>query len=192
MTVLFYICPTMQRRILLDNTRFGITISRLCRQLIENHNDFSDSVIIGLQPRGVFVARRVSEELATLFPGKKIMCGDLDVTFHRDDFRRREIVIPSATKIDFQIENKNVILVDDVLYTGRTIRAGMDAMIDYGRPKKVELLVLVDRRYSRHLPIAPDYIGISVDTITSEKVIVNWKETEGVDEILLENRGTNY
>ena len=89
-------------------------------------------------------------------------------------------------------EDKNVILVDDVLYTGRTIRAGMDAMIDYGRPKKVELLVLVDRRYSRHLPIAPDYIGISVDTITSEKVIVNWKETEGVDEILLVNRGTNY
>lgn len=192
MTVLFYICQAMQRRVLLDNTRFGITISRLCRQLIENHNDFSDSVIIGLQPRGVFVARRVSEELAILFPGKKIMCGDLDVTFHRDDFRRREIVIPSATKIDFQIEDKNVILVDDVLYTGRTIRAGMDAMIDYGRPKKVELLVLVDRRYSRHLPIAPDYIGISVDTITSEKVIVNWKETEGVDEILLENKITNY
>jgi len=178
----------MQRRILLDPTRFSITISRLCRQLVENHNDFSESVIIGLQPRGVFVARRIQAELQLLFPGKKIMCGDLDVTFHRDDFRRREIVIPSATKIDFVIEDKNVILVDDVLYTGRTIRAGMDAMIDYGRPKKVELLTLVDRRYSRHLPIAPDYIGISVDTITSEKVIVHWKETDGKDEIMLEVR----
>jgi len=178
----------MQRRLLLDDTQFGITISRLCHQLIENHDDFSNTVIIGLQPRGVFVARRIREELQHLFPGKKIMCGVLDVTFHRDDFRRREIVIPSATKIDFIIEDKNVILVDDVLYTGRTIRAGMDAMIDYGRPKKVELLVLVDRRYSRHLPIAPDYIGISVDTITSEKVIVNWKETDGKDEIMLEVR----
>lgn len=178
----------MQRRLILDSTRFGITISRLCRQLIENHNDFSNSVIIGLQPRGVFVARRISEELGMLFPGKKIMYGDLDVTFHRDDFRRREIVIPASTRIDFPIEDKNVILVDDVLYTGRTIRAGMDAMIDYGRPGKVELLVLVDRRYSRHLPIAPDYIGISVDTITSEKVIVNWKETEGKDEIYLEDK----
>ena len=181
----------MQRRLLLDNTQFSITISRLCHQLIENHDDFSESVIIGLQPRGVFVARRIRNELANLFPGKEIMCGSLDVTFHRDDFRRREIVIPSETKIDFLIEDKKVILVDDVLYTGRTIRAGMDAMLDYGRPKKVELLTLVDRRYSRHLPIAPDYIGISVDTITSEKVIVYWKETDGVDEIQLEIRTNN-
>lgn len=178
----------MQRRFLLDSTQFSITIRRLCQQLVENHNDFSNSVMIGLQPRGVLVARRIQQELQQIFPGKKIMCGDLDVTFHRDDFRRREIVIPSATKIDFVIEDKNVILVDDVLYTGRTIRAGMDAMLDYGRPRKVELLTLVDRRYSRHLPIAPDYIGISVDTITSEKVIVKWKETEGVDEIILEKR----
>ena len=181
----------MQRRILLDNTQFSITISRLCHQLIENHNDFSSSVIIGLQPRGVFVARRILRELKNLFPGKKIMCGDLDVTFHRDDFRRREIIIPSATAIDFEVEDKNVILVDDVLYTGRTIRAGMDAIIDYGRPKKIELLTLVDRRYSRHLPIAPDYIGISVDTITTEKVIVHWQETDGTDEILLELKTEN-
>ena len=178
----------MQRRILLNQTQFNITISRLCHQLIENHNDFSGSVIIGLQPRGVLVARRIHRELTHIFPGKKITCGDLDVTFHRDDFRRREIVIPSATRIDFVIEDKNVILVDDVLYTGRTIRAGMDALLDFGRPKKVELLTLVDRRYSRHLPIAPDYIGISVDAIKSEKVIVRWKETEGVDEVTLELR----
>jgi len=181
----------MQRRLLLDNKQFSITISRLCQQLIENHNDFSQSAIIGLQPRGVFVARRIQAELKRLFPDKTITCGDLDVTFHRDDFRRREIVIPSETKIDFQIEDKNVILVDDVLYTGRTIRAGMDAMLDYGRPKKVELLTLVDRRYRRHLPIAPDYIGISVDTITTEKIIVKWKEVDGTDEIFLENKISN-
>ena len=178
----------MQKRLLLNSKNFDITISRLCHQLIENHNDFSESAVIGLQPRGVFVARRIHEHLCNLFPGKKINLGELDVTFYRDDYRRREIIIPSSTQIDFIIENKKVILVDDVLYTGRTIRAGMDAMLDFGRPQKVELLVLVDRRYSRHLPIAPDYIGISVDTITSEKVLVHWKETEREDAVYLVNR----
>jgi pyrimidine operon attenuation protein/uracil phosphoribosyltransferase len=178
----------MQKRLLLGSKHFEITISRLCHQLIENHNDFSDSAIVGLQPRGVFVARRIHQRLSQLFPGKKINLGELDVTFHRDDYRRREIIIPSSTQIDFIIENKKVILVDDVLYTGRTIRAGMDAMLDFGRPDKVELLVLVDRRYSRHLPIAPDYIGISVDTITSEKVLVNWKETDGEDAVYLSDK----
>jgi pyrimidine operon attenuation protein/uracil phosphoribosyltransferase len=178
----------MMRRIILDSSQFSIAIRRLCHQLIENHDEFASSAIIGLQPRGIFVARRIRQELGEIFPGRRILCGDLDVTFHRDDFRRREIVIPSATKIDFTIEDMNVILVDDVLYTGRTIRAGMDALLDYGRPRKVELLTLVDRRYSRHVPIAPYYIGISVDTITSEKVIVRWKETDGVDEITLEGK----
>lgn len=178
----------MQRRLLLDTKQFSIIISRLCHQLIENHNDFSGTVFIGLQPRGVFVARRIAGELKKLFPDKKISCGDLDITFHRDDFRRREIIIPSPTAIDFIIENKKVVLVDDVLFTGRTIRAGMDALLDYGRPSRVELLTLVDRRYSRHLPISPDYIGVSVDTITSEKVIVHWKETDGEDSVWLERK----
>src|SRR5689334_7208211 len=143
----------MQKRLLLSSKHFEITISRLCHQLIENHNDFSKSAIIGLQPRCVYAARTIHQSLSKLFPGKKINIGELDVTFHRDDYRRREIIIPSTTNIDFIIENKKVILVDDVLYTGRTIRAGMDAMLDFGRAEKVELLVLVDRRYSRHLPI---------------------------------------
>ena len=175
----------MQKRLLLSSKHFEITISRLCHQLIENHNDFSNSAIIGLQPRGVYAARRIHLSLSKLFPGKKINNGELDVTFHRDDYRRREIIIPSTTNIDFIIENKKVILVDDVLFSGRTIRAGMVAMLVFGRAEKVELLVLVDRRYSRHLPIAPDYIGISVDTITSEKVLVNWKETDGEDAVYL-------
>jgi pyrimidine operon attenuation protein/uracil phosphoribosyltransferase len=176
------------QKLLLNSKHFSITLRRLCHQLIENHNDFSNSVIIGLQPRGVFVARRIHQQLSELFPEKKILIGNLDVTFYRDDFRRREIIIPSSTEIDFIVEDKNVILVDDVLFTGRTIRAGIDAMLDFGRPRKVELLVLVDRRYSRHLPIAPDYIGISVDTITSEKVRVQWKETEGEDEIWMDSK----
>ena len=177
--------PGMQKRLLLDLTHFEITIKRLCCQLIENHGDFSNSVIIGLQPRGIFLARRIHHHLKNLTKLDQILLGELDVTFYRDDFRRREIMAPSETRIDFSIADKKVILIDDVLFTGRTIRSGMDAMLDIGRPAKVELMVLVNRRYSRQLPIEPDYIGIQVDTIRSEKVKVEWEETDGKDGVWL-------
>src|SRR6201985_2694124 len=170
---------------LLDGQKFQITIQRLCRQLIENHNDFSNSAIIGIQPRGIYLAKRIAEELRKILPGQTILHGDLDITFYRDDFRRREQLVPNQTRIDFIIENKKVILMDDVLWTGRTIRAAMDAMLAFGRPEKMELLALVDRRYSRHLPVAPDYVGIEVDSIASQKVVVSWKETDGEDKIVL-------
>ena len=103
--------------------------------------------------------------------------GYLDTTFHRDDFRRREKPPePSTTNIQFIIEDKNVILVDDVIYTGRSIRAAMDAMITFGRPRKVELLTLINRKYSRQLPIEPDYVGRDVNTIETQRVLVEWKE----------------
>jgi pyrimidine operon attenuation protein/uracil phosphoribosyltransferase len=175
----------MQNRLLLNSKHFEITISRLCYQLIENHNDFSESAIIGLQPRGIYVAARIHSRLSEILNTDKLLLGNLDVTFHRDDYRRRDLVIPSETKLEFIIEDKKVILIDDVLYTGRTIRAGMDALLDFGRAKKIELLTLVDRRYSRQLPIEPDYIGIQVDTITTEKVKVQWKETDGEDAVWL-------
>ncbi|WP_026898648.1 bifunctional pyr operon transcriptional regulator/uracil phosphoribosyltransferase PyrR [Daejeonella oryzae] len=176
----------MQNLPLLAGQKFQITIQRLCRQLIENHNDFSNSVIIGIQPRGIFLAERISAELKKIIPAASIQKGNLDITFFRDDFRRKEgLLRPSNTDIDFIIEGKNVILVDDVLWTGRTIRAAMDAIQAFGRPEKVELLALVDRRYSRHLPIEADYIGIKVDTIDSQKVIVSWKETDDKDQVLL-------
>ncbi len=176
----------MQNLTLLDGPKFQITIQRLCRQLIENHNDFSDSVILGIQPRGPFLSKRIAAELKAILPGNQIFSGDLDITFFRDDFRRRQNpLVPNQTRIDFIIENKKVILVDDVLWTGRTIRAAMDAMLAFGRPQKVELLVLVDRRYSRHLPIEPDYIGIQVDSVASQKVIVSWKEADEEDKVVL-------
>ncbi len=176
----------MKQSLILGNPKFQITIKRLCHQLIENHNNFADTVIIGLQPRGIYLAKRIQEELKALLPGENLKFGNLDVTFFRDDFRHRETpLVPNATSIDFIIENKNVILIDDVLYTGRTIRAGMDAMLAFGRPKKVELLVLIDRRYTRHLPIEPDYIGMQIDSISSEKVIVKWKETDKEDAVYL-------
>jgi pyrimidine operon attenuation protein/uracil phosphoribosyltransferase len=124
--------------------------------------------------------------------GKEIQCGNLDITFYRDDFRRREKpIIPSITNIDFSIENKRVILVDDVLYTGRTIRSGLDALLTFGRPSKVELLVLIDRRFSRDLPLQPDYVGKTVDTLISERVSVEWKETEGEDKVVLFTKESN-
>ena len=175
----------MQNPILLDGQKFQITIQRLCRQLIENHDDFSNSVLIGIQPRGIYLAKRVAEELRKILPGKTIKQGDLDITFYRDDFRRREQLMPNQTKIDFIIEGKKVIMMDDVLWTGRTIRAAMDAMLAFGRPEKIELLTLVDRRYSRHIPVAADYVGIEVDSIASQKVVVSWKETDGEDKIVL-------
>lgn len=176
----------MLNPVLLDGQKFQITIQRLCRQLIENHNDFSNLVIIGIQPRGIYLAKRIAEELRKILPGKIIQQGDLDITFFRDDFRRRESpLVPNQTRIDFIVEGKKVILMDDVLWTGRTIRAAMDAMMAFGRPEKMELLVLVDRRYSRHIPVSADYTGIAVDSIASQRVVVSWKETDTEDKIVL-------
>lgn len=176
----------MQSRLILSEKLFDITINRLCFELIENHDDFSSSVIIGLQPRGIYLAKRIADHLRGFLPGKEILQGNLDITFFRDDFRRREnVIVPSATQIDFIIENKKVILVDDVLYTGRTIRAAMDALLAFGRPDRVELLTLINRKFSRHLPIEPNYTGKAIDTIMSDKVRVTWKETDGTDEVWL-------
>jgi pyrimidine operon attenuation protein/uracil phosphoribosyltransferase len=176
----------MQQLTLLDGQKFQITIQRLCHQLIENHNDFSNTAIIGIQPRGAYLAKRIHDELQRLLPGQPLSYGNLDITFFRDDIRtNKDLPKASSTEIDFIIEDKKVVLVDDVLWTGRTIRAALDAILAFGRPQKVELLVLVDRRFSRQLPIEPDYIGIQVDSVDSQKVIVSWEETDGKDQITL-------
>jgi len=175
----------MEKQVILNKRHFELTLNRLCYQLIESHNDFSNSILIGLQPRGIHVVARLKQQLEEILK-KEIMCGNLDITFYRDDFRRREKpLIPSVTNIDFSIENKNIILVDDVLYTGRTIRAGLDAMLAFGRPAKVELLTFVDRRFKRDLPIQADYIGKTVDTLSTERVSVEWNDLEGEDKVVL-------
>ena len=174
----------MQPKVILEGKQFEVTILRLCHQLIENHNDFSETVIIGLQPRGIYLANRIATELRKILKNKKINCGNLDITFFRDDFRKKEL-IPKDTNIDFSIEDKNVIMVDDVLFTGRTIRAGLDAMLAFGRPKDVELLVLVDRRFSRNVPIQAKYIGMVIDSIDSQNVKVEWKELDKKDKVTI-------
>lgn len=173
-------------RILLDSKQFDLTIKRLSHQLIENYNDFTDTIIIGLQPRGIFLANRIQQELKTIDSNYDVQTGALDVTFYRDDYRRQgDPLVPSETEMDFVIEDKKVILVDDVLFTGRTIRSGLDAMLSFGRPSKVELMVLINRRYERHLPIQANYIGKNVHSVVSERVKVNWKETDGEDAVIL-------
>jgi pyrimidine operon attenuation protein/uracil phosphoribosyltransferase len=175
----------MEKQVILNKRHIDLTLKRLCYQLIETHNDFSNSILIGLQPRGIHVATRLKKELETIL-GKEVVCGNLDITFYRDDFRRREKpLIPSVTNIDFVIEGKNIIIVDDVLFTGRTIRAGLDALLAFGRPARVELLAFIDRRFNRDLPIQADYIGKTVDTLSEERVSVEWKETEGEDKVIL-------
>ena len=175
----------MEKQVILDDQQVQLTMNRLAYQLIENHDDFSSTVLIGLQPRGIHVLQRLKEILETITQ-HSVTCGQLDITFYRDDFRRREKqLIPRVTNIDFSIENKKVVLVDDVLYTGRTIRSGLDAMLAFDRPQCVELLVLIDRRFQRDLPIQADYVGTAVDTLNHERVSVEWKESEGADKVIL-------
>jgi len=170
---------------LLNSEQVNLALKRLARQLVENHDDFSETVVLGLQPRGISLANRLVSEIESII-GKQIQFGKIDITFHRDDFRRGdEPLKANPTEINFLLENKKVVLIDDVLYTGRSIRAALDAMLSYGRPTKVELCVLIDRRFSRHLPVQPDYVGRQVDSLKSEKVTVKWMETDGIDEVIL-------
>lgn len=166
----------MRQKQILDSNLLDITISRLCQQLIEKHGDFSDSVILGLQPRGIYLAERIKAKLEGT-TNTQIPIGFIDVTFYRDDFRRKkEPIKANETRIPFIVEGKKVILIDDVLYTGRTVRAALDAMNAFGRPNKVELLVLVNRKYSRDLPIEPDYVGRSVYIVHTQRVKADWTE----------------
>ncbi len=163
-----------------------ITLDRLTHQLIENHGDFSKSVLIGMQPRGVFLADRIYSLLKQQLPKKEILYGKLDITFYRDDFNTSNVLhIPSETNINFSVDGKNVILIDDVLFTGRSIRSGLDALLDFGRPQHVELLVLIDRWFSREVPIQPDYVGMTVDSVGSQQVKVQWKEKDEQEGVIL-------
>jgi len=176
----------MSPKVLLNNKEVNIILHRLACQLIEKHTDFSNTVLIGLQPRGIFLAQRIKTLLMEEYNLPDVQLGLLDITFYRDDFRRSDKVLEAnSTEIDFLIEGKRVVFIDDVLYTGRSIRAALTAIQSFGRPNEIELLTLIDRRFSRHLPIQPDYRGRQVDAINDEKVLVNCKETSGEDAVYL-------
>jgi pyrimidine operon attenuation protein/uracil phosphoribosyltransferase len=176
----------MSHKILLTSREVNIILHRLACQLIEKHLDFSETVLIGLQPRGRFLAERIKQLLEQEYNVSGIELGFLDITFFRDDFRRSDKPLEAnRTEIDFLVENKKVVFIDDVLYTGRSIRAALTAIQSFGRPSEIELLVLIDRRFSRHLPIQPDYRGRQVDAINDEKVKVSWIENDGEDSVFL-------
>lgn len=169
---------------ILSEQQMALSIQRLAHQMLENNKDMANTVIIGLQPRGIYLSDRIVTALKEIVSGHPFNYGKLDITFYRDDVRKT-LHIANETDIPFSIEGKSVILVDDVLYTGRTIRAALDALLDFGRPSKVSLCVLIDRRFSRELPIQPDYAGKAIDTIFTDKVKVNWKEKDEKDEVVL-------
>ncbi len=179
----------MYQKILLTAIEVNIILHRLACQLIENNLDFSNTILIGIQPRGTFLAERLKKILEKEYKIKNIALGYLDITFFRDDFRRTDKPLEAnKTQIDFIVENKKVIFIDDVLYTGRSIRSALTAIQSFGRPSEIELLVLIDRRFSRHLPIQPDYRGRQVDAINDEKVKVSWIENDGQDGVFLINK----
>lgn len=167
-------------RIILTEQKLNLVLDRLAHQLIEYHGDFTDSCIVGIQPRGKAMSDRIVARLQKIAKLKHLQYGLLDVTFHRDDFRTRQGPLKaSEMKMDFLVDNKKVILIDDVLYTGRTIQAAISALQHFGRPEKIELLVLIDRRFNRDLPIQCDYAGMAVDALDQAYVKVDWNEEGG-------------
>ena len=178
----------MPKKVLLDSKKIDIILNRLVCQLVENHKDFDNTVLIGLQPRGAFLIDKILEIFNNEYPAIDIKSGILDFTFFRDDFRRSEKTLSaSSTKINFSVENKNVVLIDDVLFTGRSIKAAMSSMDSYGRPNSIELLVLIDRRYKREIPIEANYCGAKIDTFKGDRVNVVWGENSNDNIIYIEN-----
>lgn len=174
----------MKKRILLDTHHTKIILKRIALQISETHGNLDNCAIIGMQPRGIQLAKRLVEILSEITKNKKIEYGELDSTFYRDDFRKGDkFLIPNSLKIDFLIENKIIILVDDVLYTGRSVRSALNSLGDFGRPLKIELLALIDRKFNRELPIQPDYIGEEVDTRANDIVEVKWDEQKTEPEV---------
>ncbi|MCC9044359.1 bifunctional pyr operon transcriptional regulator/uracil phosphoribosyltransferase PyrR [Myroides sp. M-43] len=182
----------MNPKVLLTSKEIDIILHRLACQLVEKHLDFSNTLLIGIQPRGKFLAERIQNILKAEYGISEIPLGFLDITFFRDDFRRNQKTLEAnKTQIDFLVEDKKVVFVDDVLYTGRSIRAALTAIQSFGRPAEIELLVLIDRRFSRHLPIQPDYRGRQVDAFDEETIRVHWSEHEQEDAVYLEETKKN-
>ncbi len=178
------------RRILLDEESIRRTLSRIAHEIIERNDDLDAVALVGIHTRGVPIAQRI-RTLVEERSGVELALGQLDITFHRDDVHvragqapRRAQPLVRDTKLDFDLEGRTVILVDDVLYTGRTIRAAIDALFEYGRPDRVQLAVLADRGH-RELPIRPDYVGKNLPTTRGERVQVELMEVDEIDRVML-------
>jgi pyrimidine operon attenuation protein/uracil phosphoribosyltransferase len=180
--------PAQAERILLDGEALRRTIVRIAHEIVERNPDLERTALVGIHTRGVPLAQRLRRQIEE-FAGREVALGTLDITFHRDDAPERNGArqpVVHATSVPFGLEGMTVVLVDDVLYTGRTIRAGIDALLDFGRPARVQLAVLVDRGH-RELPIRPDYVGKNLPTARNERIQVELVEIDGADRILLLN-----
>ena len=182
--------PALRAPLLLDEESISRTLSRIAHEIIERNNDLETVALVGIHTRGVPLAQRL-RRLVEERSGETLALGQLDITFHRDDVHvragqapRRPQPLVRDTKLEFELEGRTVILVDDVLYTGRTIRAAIDALFEYGRPDRVQLAVLADRGH-RELPIRPDYVGKNLPTTRGERVQVELVEVDEVDRVLL-------
>jgi pyrimidine operon attenuation protein/uracil phosphoribosyltransferase len=176
-----------ERQVLMDQDRLSRTLTRMAHEIVERHPDLAGVVLVGVRSRGVPLAKRLAERLKQA-SGVVPQVGALDITLYRDDLTMVAThPVLKATDIPFAIEKCTVILVDDVLYTGRTVRAALDELIDFGRPARIELAVLVDRGH-RELPIRADYVGKSLTTSRDEIVQVMLQEEDGVDRVLLLER----
>jgi pyrimidine operon attenuation protein/uracil phosphoribosyltransferase len=173
--------------VVMDADRIGRTLTRIAHEIVERNKGVDDLALVGVRTRGVHIARRLAQTLKDI-TGHAIPTGALDITLYRDDLMRQAVgpqPLVRLTEIPFSIDNRKIMLVDDVLYTGRTTRAALDALIDFGRPKAIQLIVLVDRGH-RELPIKADYVGKNLPTAQDESVQVRLQESDGVDEVVLE------
>ena len=174
---------------LLDDKAIGRAVTRIAHEIIERNKGIDNCILVGIKTRGVDLARRLAAKIETI-EGAAIDMGELDITLYRDDIGKKERMdAPLVQQIDIEqdLTGRKVILIDDVLYTGRTVRAAMDALMDTGRPASIQLAVLVDRGH-RELPIRPDYVGKNIPTSKEERVTVLLKETDGIDSVTLEKR----
>src|SRR5574339_502928 len=177
----------MPPTVVMDADRIGRTLTRIAHEIVERNKGVEDLALVGVRTRGVPIARRVARALKEI-TGDEIPTGALDITLYRDDLMRHAVgpqPLVRRTEIQFSIDDRKIMLVDDVLYTGRTIRAALDALIDFGRPRVIQLIALVDRGH-RELPIKADYVGKNLPTSLKQSVQVRLQETDGADEIVIE------
>jgi pyrimidine operon attenuation protein/uracil phosphoribosyltransferase len=176
--------------VVMDADRIGRTLARISHEILERNKGVDDLALVGIRRRGVPIARRLARALREI-TGDEIPTGALDITLYRDDLMRNAVgpqPVVRRTEIPFSIDDRKILLVDDVLYTGRTTRAALDALIDFGRPKAIQLIVLVDRGH-RELPIKADYVGKNLPTSPEQSVQVRLQETDDVDEVVLQEGG---
>jgi len=179
----------MQKAIVLDEQAIRRALTRIAHEIIERNKGVENLVIVGIKTRGIFLAKRLSEKIEQI-EGQVVPVGELDITLYRDDLTiktKDQEPLVKGSNIPVDIHNKKIILVDDVLYTGRTVRAAMDALIDIGRPDQIQLAVLIDRGH-REFPIRPDYVGKNIPTAKNEKIVVELFERDQIDRVSIHDK----